>query len=235
MEQPGWQRWPAPPGRGSGDLLPPRRSSTPRRPCRCWQSWRWPADPAGGGEPTCGPDRRWPADGSTNRARGTTAVADVLAVSAALRTGGGPGCGFSATLWRLSVGCPSWGWPGTHHWHQVVTGGPPLAGLGSIRADDDWILRVHQEALAEQRSWDQPESLGWRRRGWRTLMPPDHSRGPRCWGIRCGGTGVHRFRLPRRGRRQGRVSRLWWSWKALGLDARLPEPVRRSWAGLVVR
>lgn len=118
------------------------------------------ADPAGGGEPDVWAGSAlagWWVERAAHP--GTTAVADVLAVSRQrYMLGVVPGAD-SAPLWRQALGVPA-GLAGLHHWHQVVTGGPLLAGLESIRADDDWLLGVHQEALAEQRSWDRPESLG---------------------------------------------------------------------------
>jgi hypothetical protein len=90
---------------------------------------------------------------------GTSAVADVLAVSRQRYVLGVIPGADSAPLWRQAFGVPA-GLGGLLAWHRAVTSGPLLAGLDPIRADDDWLLGVHQQAVAEQRSWDRPESLG---------------------------------------------------------------------------
>lgn len=89
---------------------------------------------------------------------GTTAVTDVLAATRQrFMIGVAPGADH-AGLWRRALGIPA-GLAGLHTWHRVVTAGPVLAGLESLREDDDWHWARHQEAVTEQRSWDRPENL----------------------------------------------------------------------------
>ena len=89
---------------------------------------------------------------------GTSAVTDVLAATRQrFMIGVAPGADHAA-LWRRALGIPA-GLAGLHTWHRVVTAGPVLAGLESLREDDDWHFAHHQEAVTEQRSWDRPETL----------------------------------------------------------------------------
>lgn len=89
---------------------------------------------------------------------GTTAVTDVLATSRRrFMLGVAPGTDHGA-VWRRALAVPA-GLAGLHTWHRVVTAGPVLAGLESLREDDDWHWAHHQEAVTEQRSWDRPENL----------------------------------------------------------------------------
>lgn len=89
---------------------------------------------------------------------GTTAVTNVLAATRQrFMLGVAPGADHPA-VWRRALGVPA-GLAGVHTWHRVVTAGPVLPGLESLREDDDWHLGHHQEAVTEGRSWDRPETL----------------------------------------------------------------------------
>ncbi|ORX19442.1 hypothetical protein [Mycobacterium xenopi] len=89
---------------------------------------------------------------------GTTAVADVLAVSRQrFVLGVAPGADHPQA-WRRALSVPA-GLRGLHIWHRAVTGGPVLPGLDATREDDDWLLEVHQDAIKASRSWDRPETL----------------------------------------------------------------------------
>ncbi|WGI36090.1 hypothetical protein QDT91_29165 (plasmid) [Mycolicibacterium aubagnense] len=89
---------------------------------------------------------------------GTSAVADVLALSRARYVlGTVPGADDGAA-WRRVFGAPV-GLVGLVRWHEAITGGPLLAGLDMLREDDDWLLARYQEALAAGRSWEVPETL----------------------------------------------------------------------------
>lgn len=89
---------------------------------------------------------------------GTTAVADVLAVSRQRYVlGAAPGAD-NAQAWRQAFGVTG-GLAGLHAWHRAVTAGPVLPGLEPTREDDDWLLGAYQDALTGGRSWDVPESL----------------------------------------------------------------------------
>jgi hypothetical protein len=89
---------------------------------------------------------------------GSTAVTDVLAVTRQrFMLGVAPGADH-AQAWRRALSVPA-GLNGLRTWQRVVTTGSVLPGLDLIRADDDWLLEVHQDALANRRTWDRPESL----------------------------------------------------------------------------
>jgi hypothetical protein len=89
---------------------------------------------------------------------GTTAVADVLAISRQrLILGVAPGADHAAA-WRRELSVPAV-IGGLHIWHRAVTRGLVLPGLDATREDDDWLLQRQQEALTGQRSWDRAESL----------------------------------------------------------------------------
>ncbi|MFV8141878.1 hypothetical protein ACNQR7_30310 [Mycolicibacterium senegalense] len=89
---------------------------------------------------------------------GTTAVANVLAISRQrFVLGVTPGADHAA-VWRRALAVPA-GLGGLHAWHRAVTGGPVLPGLDALREDDDWLLGIHQECLSEGRSWDRAETL----------------------------------------------------------------------------
>ncbi|MBE5477985.1 hypothetical protein E3G68_005339 [Mycobacteroides abscessus] len=89
---------------------------------------------------------------------GTTAVADVLAVSRQRYVlGVAPGADHP-NLWRRAFGAAG-GLAGVRAWHRDVTAGPVLPGLEPTREDDDWLLGTYQGALNDGRSWDVPESL----------------------------------------------------------------------------
>ncbi|MCH9731939.1 MAG: hypothetical protein K0U84_20070 [Actinomycetia bacterium] len=89
---------------------------------------------------------------------GTTAVADVLAVSRArYMLGVAPGADHAAA-WRAALSVPA-GIGGLRIWHRALSVGPLLPGLEAVSADDDWRLERHQGALNKARSWDLPESL----------------------------------------------------------------------------
>jgi hypothetical protein len=89
---------------------------------------------------------------------GTTAVADVLAVSRQRFMLGVVAGADHRQAWRRALAVAG-GLGGLHIWHRAVTGGPVLSGLDATREDDDWLLEVHQDALTARRSWDRPESL----------------------------------------------------------------------------
>jgi hypothetical protein len=89
---------------------------------------------------------------------GTSAVIDVLAATRQrFMLGAAPGADH-AGAWRAVLSVPA-GLRGLHAWHRTVCAGTVLAGLELTRGDDDWLLAVHQEALAARRTWDRPESL----------------------------------------------------------------------------
>lgn len=89
---------------------------------------------------------------------GTTAVADVLAITRQrYMLGAVPGEDHAGT-WRRALAVPN-GIGALHSWHRVVTTGPVLPGLDAVREDDDWLLEAAQESVREQRSWDRPETL----------------------------------------------------------------------------
>ncbi len=90
---------------------------------------------------------------------GSSAVADVLAISRQrFMVGTVPGQD-SAAVWRRIFGAQD-GVAGLLRWHGGVTCGPVLPGLDMLRDDDDWLLERYQEAVKEGRSWDVPETLG---------------------------------------------------------------------------
>lgn len=89
---------------------------------------------------------------------GTTAVADVLAITRQRYMLGVASGSDHAGAWRAALSVPG-GVGGLHVWHRAVTDGPVLPGLGAVGEDDDWWLERHQDALSEGRTWDWPESL----------------------------------------------------------------------------
>lgn len=89
---------------------------------------------------------------------GTSAVTDVLAVSRQRFVLGTDPASEQPQVWRRVLGVPG-GVCGLHHWQRAVGGGPLLPGLEAMRDDDDWLLDVHQDAIAGRRSWDRAESL----------------------------------------------------------------------------